>query len=126
LAPKRGGAPARLGSLRDHLEETLGLKSPSERGPVPHQHTSYKGLAKPALRMLNGFLTFYYGALNSSCYYGDCTLGGELPGLLLVRRTHGSYVDLAAGARQRGLVPVLLSHFPLTQTGTRPLKRAPY
>jgi hypothetical protein len=47
---------------------------------MPHQHTSYKGLAKPALRMLNGFLTFYYGALNSSCYYRDCTPGGERPG----------------------------------------------
>ncbi len=69
---------------------------------MPHQHTSYKGLAKPALRMLNGFLTFYYVALNFSCYYGDCTPGGELPGLILVKRTHDSYADLAAGARQRG------------------------
>ena len=62
-----------------------------------HQHTSYKGLAKPALRMLNGFLTFYYGALKSSCYYGDSAPGSELPGFLLVKRTHDSYVDLAAG-----------------------------
>jgi hypothetical protein len=46
--------------------------------------------------MLNGFLTFYYGALNFSCYYGDSAPGGELLGLLLVKRTHGSYVDLAA------------------------------
>jgi hypothetical protein len=48
---------------------------------VPHQHTSYKGLAKPALRMLNSFVTFYYGALNCSCYYGDSAPGGELPAL---------------------------------------------
>ena len=47
-----------------------------------HQHTSYKGLAKPAVRTLNGFLTFYYGALNSSCYYGDSDPGGELLGIL--------------------------------------------
>jgi hypothetical protein len=46
-----------------------------------HQDTSYKGLAKPAVRMLNGFLTFYYGALNFSCYYGDSAPGGELPAL---------------------------------------------
>ena len=45
-----------------------------------HQHTSYKGLAKPALRMLNGFLTFYYGALNFSCYYGDSAPGGDEAG----------------------------------------------
>ena len=45
-----------------------------------HQHTSYKGLAKPAVRMLNGFLTFYYGALNFSCYYGDSAPGGEAGG----------------------------------------------
>ena len=45
-----------------------------------HQHTSYKGLAKPALRMLNGFLTFYYGALNSSCYDGNSAPGGEAGG----------------------------------------------
>jgi hypothetical protein len=50
----------------------------------------------PLCRMLNGFLTFYYGALNFSCYYGDSAPGGELLGLLLVKRTHGSYVDLAA------------------------------
>jgi hypothetical protein len=37
-------------------------------------------LAKPALRMLNGVLTFYYGALNSSCYYGDSAPGGEAGG----------------------------------------------
>ena len=61
-----------------------------------HQHTSYKGLAKPALRMLNGFLTFHYGALNFSCYDGDSVPGRELPGFLLVKRTHDSYVDLAA------------------------------
>jgi hypothetical protein len=47
-----------------------------------HQHTSYKGLAKPAVRMLNGFLTFYYGALNCSCYYGDSAPGGGLLGIL--------------------------------------------
>ena len=41
-----------------------------------HQHTSYKGLAKPAVRMLNSFLTFYYGPLNFSCYYGDSAPGG--------------------------------------------------
>ena len=45
-----------------------------------HQHTSYKGLAKPAVRMLNGFLTSYYGALNFSCYYGDSAPGGEAGG----------------------------------------------
>jgi hypothetical protein len=27
--------------------------------------------------MLNGLLTFYYGALNFRCYYGDSTPGGE-------------------------------------------------
>src|SRR5918994_6121642 len=43
-----------------------------------HQHTSYKGLAKPALRMFNGFLTFHYGTLNSSCYDGDSAPGGGL------------------------------------------------
>jgi hypothetical protein len=90
--------------LRDHLEETLGLESPSESRPVPHQHTSYRGLAKPALRMLNGFLTFYYGALNFSCYDGDSVPGGALPGFLLVKRTHGSYVDLAAEGH-RGVGP---------------------
>ena len=37
-------------------------------------------LAKPALRMLNGALTFYYGALNFSCYYGDSAPGGEAGG----------------------------------------------
>jgi hypothetical protein len=47
--------------------------------------------------MLNGFLTFYYGALNFSCYDRDSAPGGELPGFLLVRRTHDTYVDLAAG-----------------------------
>ena len=55
---------------------------------MPHQHTSYKGLAKPALRMLNGFLTFYYGALNFSCYYGDSAPGGGLLEILLMERTH--------------------------------------
>ena len=48
---------------------------------MPHQHTSYNGLAKPALRMLNGFLTFYYGALNSSCYDEDSVPGGGLLGI---------------------------------------------
>jgi hypothetical protein len=45
-----------------------------------HQHTSYKVLAKAALRMLNGALTFYYGALNFSCYYRDSAPGGEAGG----------------------------------------------
>ena len=70
---------------------------------MPHQHTSYKVLAKSALRRLNGFLTFHYGALNFSCYYGDSAPGGELPGLILVKRTHDSYVeyvDLAAGVTE--------------------------
>jgi hypothetical protein len=44
---------------------------------VPHQHTSYNGLEKPAVRMLNGFLTFCYGALNFSCYDGDSAPGGQ-------------------------------------------------
>ena len=52
-------------------------------------------LAKPALRMLNGLLTFHYGALNSSCYYGDSAPGSELP-------ASPSYADLAAGAQRRG------------------------
>jgi hypothetical protein len=65
-----------------------------------HQHTSYKVLAKAALRMLNGVLTFYYGALNFSCYDRDSAPGGELPGLILVKRTHDSYVDLAAGGHR--------------------------
>jgi hypothetical protein len=38
----------------------------------------FVGLAKPAVRMLNGLLTFYYGALNFSCYYGDSAPGGGL------------------------------------------------
>src|ERR687894_226003 len=46
-----------------------------------HQHTSYKRVTKPALRMLNGFLTFHYGALNSSCYDGDSGPGGGLLGI---------------------------------------------
>ena len=33
------------------------------------------------MRMLNGFLTFYYGALNCNCYYGDSAPGSELPAL---------------------------------------------
>ena len=44
-----------------------------------HQHTSYKGLAKPALRMLNGLLILCHGALNFSCYDGDSAPGGLLP-----------------------------------------------
>ena len=47
---------------------------------MPHQDTSYNGLEKPAVRMLNGFLTFYYGALNFSCYDGDRAAGGEAGG----------------------------------------------
>src|SRR5918997_5574700 len=65
-----------------------------------HQHTFYKGLAKLALRMFNAFVPFYYGALYFSCYNGDSAPGGELPGLLLVKRTHGSYMDLAAGVTE--------------------------
>ena len=38
--------------------------------------------------MLNGFLTFYYGALNFSCYYRDSAPGGGLLGIVLMERTH--------------------------------------
>ena len=67
---------------------------------MPHRHLPYSGLAKLALRMRNAFVTNYYGALNFSCYNGDSAPGGELPGLLLVKRTHGSYMDLAAGGHR--------------------------
>ena len=55
---------------------------------MPHEHTSYNGLAKPALRMLNSVLTFYYGALNFSCYDADSAPGGGFLGILLMERTH--------------------------------------
>jgi hypothetical protein len=60
----------------------------------------FVGLAKPALRMLGEVLTFYYGPLNFSCYYRDSAPGSGLPGLILVKRTHDSYVDLAAGGHR--------------------------
>ena len=61
------------------LHECMGMHSLMKAGRC-HQHTPYKVLAKPALRMLNGVLTFYYGALNCSCYYGDSAPGGEAGG----------------------------------------------
>jgi hypothetical protein len=80
---------------------------------VPHQHTAYNGLEKPALRMLNGFLTFHYGALNSSCYYGDSAPGGGLLGIVLMERTHicgprcrGSPRGWARGVSGPSFVPV--------------------
>jgi len=63
------------------LHECMGMHSLMKAGRC-HQHTSYKVLAKPALRMLNGVLTFYYWALNCSCYYGDSAPGGGLFGIL--------------------------------------------
>ena len=68
---------------------------------MPHQDTSYKGLAKPALRMLNRVLTFSSESLNSSCYDRDSVPGGGLlVGILLLERTYLSYADLAAGGHR--------------------------
>ena len=61
------------------IHECMGMHSLMKAGRC-HQHTSHKVLAKAALRMLNGFLTFYYGAINFSCYYGDSAPGGEAGG----------------------------------------------
>src|SRR5918994_3167019 len=63
-------------------------QSASESGPGPHLAYSLQGTRKAALRMLNGFLTFCYGALNFSCYYGDSAPGGRLLGIVLMERTH--------------------------------------
>ncbi len=68
-----------------------------------HQHTAYKGLAKPALRMLNGFLTFYYGPLNFSCYDADSAPGSGLlsipRGILLVGPTSHIWTSLPGAPR---------------------------
>ena len=54
-------------------------QSASESGPGL-QHTSYRGLEKPAVQMLNGLKSPLNGDLTASGYDGDSAPGGETGG----------------------------------------------